>query len=61
MFKRKNKFREKLLEEKSRELEMQKEIRRQRRHKEDLDYCKRVCEEYKKEQARKMLKMLDRI
>ena len=71
MFKKKNEFREKLLRERQEEINYQTEKIRQRkkelRDKRALEYCKKVCEEYKKEeykrkeQAREILRVLDRV
>lgn len=70
MFKRKNEFRERLLKEqeevrKRRNERIQKEQLEEiakRRHQKNLEYCKRVCAEYKrKEQAKEIFRVLDLI
>lgn len=65
MFKKKNEFREKLLREKAEEINYQIEKisqrRKELRDKRALEYCKKVCDEYRKEQARKILRVLDRV
>lgn len=65
MFKKKNEFREKLLREKAEEINYQIEKisqrRKELRDKRALEYCKKACDEYRKEQARKILRVLDRV
>lgn len=65
MFKKKNEFREKLLREKAEEINYQIEKiskkRKELRDKRALEYCKKVCEEYRREQAREILRVLDRV
>lgn len=68
MFKKKESLRERLLKEKeaqrkSRIERIQKEQLEEiakKRHQKDLEYCKRICNEYKrKEQAKEILRVLD--
>ena len=70
MFKKKESLRERLLKEKeaqkkSRIERIQKEQLEEiakKRHQRNLDYCKRVCAEYKrKEQTKEILRVLDLI